>query len=230
MPRIVAAQTQLLLANHLNDSVSHTSGKILCKNEFRSLFEVNRSDPSSKQPSFLTLAFAESHISGPATIRRLNGRTAVFNVGLHLLGGFVDDSRFIEPPPHGHGSLEKGHFVASLDFSLRNLTVSFVLALRRSGFEHIVFKNTNTIMTARFNGSWKHAADVCSLASPIRNPKECSVLLERCVAKNGDALRVGALCVISRKLSPSSLLFGFFMISDALFCTISLCPRASARM
>jgi len=160
-------------------------GAPLCDREYKQLFDLRWDAPWLKAPEFYNQGFHEGVVEAPKHYR-VHGSIAVFNYGLHLLGGVVDPTRWVLP---GHGSAEKGAFVASLNTSYPNVTRAFVAELRHRGFKHVVFKYTNTIRSGVFVGGWKKAVDACSLASVRRSTKSCNQFMRRCVQVNGDTLR-----------------------------------------
>jgi hypothetical protein len=125
----------------------------------------------------------ESEIDVPTKSRM--SHVAVFNFGLHLLGGYVDDSRWLGK---SHGSPSKADFVARLNATYPALLLRTVQWLRGRGHRYVVFKSTNSITESKFSGPWQAAVSACSSTSAAADATACARFVTSCVATNGPGL------------------------------------------
>jgi len=96
-------------------------------------------------PHIYSEAFMNGAMHVPKTTRK--AKIAVFNFGLHILGGYVDPSRWEK------GSLQS--FVSQLNTTYPEALRNTVATLRAMGFRYVVFKGTNTLDEHKFFGAWK---------------------------------------------------------------------------
>jgi hypothetical protein len=176
VPEVIAEQENLLLGR----GGSKVTAPLQQLSKW--LFDVNQEDVKRgkvKLPEFYQPGNFGVLPVIPSKIRTI-GRIAIFNYGLHLLGGVVD-RRWKNPLTAA--------FFASLSTSYSSFTHAFVSTLRKRGFERVIYKNTNTIQSSNFHGSWKHAVDACSLDSPRRSDSKCRPFVESCVKGSSEAHR-----------------------------------------
>lgn len=158
-------------------------GHLLCKPETRPSFDnrgvvLPEGQHAPPSPKIYQLAFVDVQTSIPENVPPGKGSVAVFNDGLHLLGGYVDNGRW-------HGSIEKMRFVASLGDSYPDLLRSTVEHLRQKGYSRVVYKNTNHVNPSRFFGKWKESTDACLRGTLRSNASKCEPLVDACVRVNG---------------------------------------------
>jgi hypothetical protein len=160
-------------------------------------------------------AFMEADNAVPAIPRAGPNSIAVFNYGLHLLGGYVDNTRWVSAE---HGSAKKIKFVATLDQSYPALLRDMVAALRKQHYTHIVYRNTNAVSTEHFIGSWKESTEACIPDTPKTDARKCQPFVDSCVKVNGEDMKDAC-----RRLAFDSA--GTFRVNEVAASTLLNRPK-----
>ena len=159
---LIRQQLLRLTKTTANNATRKDARSDLCRPDIKGRFEVvwgKTIPPKWYTPTFMNDDLGPPHVGGCAKGNE-NERCglAVFNLGLHLLGGYVD------PKTRWNGDLgspEKAAFVKALPKSYPSRLREATSALK-ARFKFVIFKNTNTIHENKFTGEWKRRTDACA--------------------------------------------------------------------
>lgn len=129
-------------------------------------------DDKKSTPSY-TDAF-RGHIVVPnvkPVIKRVV-KIAVFNFGLHLLGGYVD--------PHRWKTHWAKSFISDYKVNYDKVLKEAARSLKVQGFSRVVYKTTNAIAEDKYFGDWAKATLACKHESAA-----CNHLVHTCIEIHG---------------------------------------------
>jgi len=99
---------------------------------------------------------------------------AVFNFGMHLLGGYVTSERWAGD--------NKVQFIKHVeDAGLYAFILQKTAAgLAQRGYKYVVFRNTNAVDDSKFQNEWRAAVDACSEEVAQHDTGECAAFMGKC--------------------------------------------------
>jgi hypothetical protein len=174
-------------------SAQRPPGATLCQPETRRR-DFGDASSTGLLPANFTAAFGDDFASmaGPGGLGGLGALSrgqpppraavAVFNFGLHLLGGYVDSKRWAGADASGSA---KAPFIRSVEEGYPSLLRRSVEEFGRSGYKHVIFRTTNAVADSKFHSEWRASVDACSESPPARDAPACAALLRRCEAVLG---------------------------------------------
>lgn len=162
---------------------------------------------------------------------QVSDAVAVFNMGLHLLGGYVTLDRWAEGRDR-LGSHFKEEIVQDIavEYPAHLVRVSRML---KATFGTVIYVNTNAVNTAEYHGMWHANTESCEqhncpmqfAAAPSTDCVACFALKQSCVARYGENFRDACSRVAFDTAGSATLT----SLEETLRPCASTCPAGSAQ-